>query len=160
VTSQLKRPAAQLTIMLDAIRNYTPYRRPILPPVPEVTVHIPGPVDRSYTVIDGPLLRNLFVETTQPKPERGTMCVLAKMEFFNDDIAWSKLRTKTYMRLHAVDPRVLLWPAGTKTIEANKHILNEDHFLFQNCFGGIWAFKYDINPKGRITRIWPASGGR
>jgi hypothetical protein len=57
------------------------------------------------------------------------------------------------MRLHAVDPRILPWPAGTKMIEVNKHILTEDHFFFQNCFGGIWTYDYDVNPKGWMRTV-------
>jgi hypothetical protein len=129
--------------MMGAIQLYTPPPpRTLIPTgIPHITIDIPGPVDRSYTVINGPLPRNLATQ----KDRTATPCSLAKMELFHDTAGRLRLNMRTYLRIHSIEPGLIPWPVGGKMIDVNKHLLHEDHFLFTTCFGGNG---YDVNPAG------------
>jgi hypothetical protein len=76
--------------------------------IPTVTLEIPGPIVQRYTVVDGPLPRELFA--AQPKISviyLEETCTFAKIEAFHD-VHWMRfLSTQTWIRLRVLEPNLL-----------------------------------------------------
>jgi hypothetical protein len=144
---QRKRAAALrwLPTVLKVVKNHTP--RASLPPsgLLELTIPVPGPIDRTYTVINQAMPLTLLAG----KPihtARNDSCVLAQMEFFQDERARKKLITKTFSRLNIIDPSVKPWKLGQKITDVNPHILRGDHYLQKNCTPAFWNLKFESDP--------------
>jgi hypothetical protein len=113
-----------------------------------ITISSTGLIVQSYTVINRPLPRQLFV--AQPKirvDDLENSCVFAGIELFHDMTFRKWLNTQTYMRLHAVEPRLLPCGIDQSMPEINAHLLTEDHFFFKQCHGVFWAKDYEKSCK-------------
>jgi hypothetical protein len=129
----------------SALKN----RRPLLvsaattpPTLSQLTLRIPGPVTREYTVINQSLPREPFAHKN--KDSNKASCALARIEFFHDETARRLILTEIYSRLKVVDLELNPWPLGGTIFDTNPHI-DENHFIVNNCYGLFWVKGYE-NP--------------
>jgi hypothetical protein len=115
------------------------------PPLPATTtISITGLIVRSYTVINGPLQRQLFA--AQPRIAVDTLedvYVFARIELFHDMTFRKRLNIQTYLRLRVMEPRLLPWDIGQSMLEINAHLLIEDHLFFKQCYGAFWHMEHE-----------------
>jgi hypothetical protein len=138
-----------LPIVLDLIRHHAP--RAPLPPsgLLEVTIPVPGPIERTYTVINQALPRTLLAKKPN-HTKRNECCILAQMEFFQDERARNRLISRTFSRMNIIDPSIKPWKLGQKITDVNPHILHRDHYLQQNCLPIFWSFKFGPDTDGNV----------
>jgi hypothetical protein len=72
------------------------------------TISITGPMIQSYTVINGLLPRQLLAQPKISVDALEDVCVFARIGLFHDMTFRKWLNTQTYMRLHVLEPRLLL----------------------------------------------------
>jgi hypothetical protein len=144
IKSKRQKKSKVLATILSLIRHHTP--RTPLPPsgLLEATISIPGPIERTYTVINEAWPRNLLAN----KPvniSRTECCIIAQMEFFQDEKARKMLISRTF-RMNIIDPSIKPWKLGQKITDVNPHITHRDHFLQQHCTPAWWAARFETDP--------------
>jgi hypothetical protein len=108
--------------------------------VPTVNLKVLGPIIQRYTVIDRPLPRELFAaHLKQNSHSLEAPCVFARIEL-SHDIAFRRfLNTQTWVHLRVSEPNLLPSDVGQSMLGVNAHIIPNDHFPFDHCFGRFWA---------------------
>jgi hypothetical protein len=144
IRTKRRKKSKLLATILNLIRHHAP--RAPLPPsgLLEVTIPVPGPIERTYTVINQALPRTLLAK----KPIHTSYtdsCILAQMEFFHNEKARNKLISRTFSRMNIIDPSIKPWKLGQKITDVNPHILHRDHYLQQNCMPTFWCYKFETD---------------
>jgi hypothetical protein len=118
----------------------------------ELTVCVPGPITREYTVTDQALPRKLFANKTHGMEDLDKVsCALARIEFFHDVRAREQLLAETYSRLKVLDPGLKTWPLYGNISDTNPQI-DIDHFMATHCHGPFWVKDYATKANTGTTR--------
>lgn len=112
-----KRIKSGLPKALHIIKIHKPRTQLPLPSgLEEITIRVPGPIDRSYRLVNQaipPAMKSAATPSFS-LPTAGKACITAKMELFHDEAKRNRLIVKTYSRLRAVDPKIKPWELGQK----------------------------------------------
>jgi hypothetical protein len=130
---------------LDALKNHRPQMSVPMPALTqaststvapsELTVCVPGPITRVYTVINQALPRELFANKTHGMGDLDkASCAFARIEFFHDVKAREQLLAETYSRLKVVDLGLKPRPLYGNIFDTNPQI-DKDHFMATHCHG-------------------------
>jgi hypothetical protein len=97
------------------------------------------------------LPRSLFANNNRTRKGDGEkVCITAIMELFLDEKARIALAFKAWYRLRPLDQRLKPWLPG-QMMSMKGDILQEGHFLLQNCLKAWWVKDYATSPKRPLT---------
>ena len=112
----------------------------------ELTFSVPGPVDRTYTVVNQRIPRELFCEQLEDPvahEESTHACPIATMELFHGEDRMNILISLTFNRLRIAYPGLRPWEFGQKITDTNLNIFSEENFLIMGCHQPYWPKGYD-----------------
>ena len=104
-------------------------------------------ITRGFTVV------NQTIPVTLPQQKErhfgdGKVCIVARIEFFDDTIRRKRLITQTWARLRLLDPSLLPWGIDETIASKNPQVLEKDHFMQTNCHASFWTRGYAESTKG------------